>query len=373
MNEPLEFALIFFFHLLGLTAVIGTIFPYLKSQYWLIRGCDFPRLQFMGFQLIAFVGYFWLWEDLSQVSAGFALIVGITFLVQLWHMAPFFPLSPVQVKPVRSRHEDENISLMVANVYQDNTLYSKLLNLISKHQPDVVLTLETNSEWEQKLEHLSMEYHHSVKVPQENKYGMHLFSKLPVSDISVRYLLKEDIPSISCTIQTENGKKVRFFGLHPEPPSPSESEDAVMRNAEILLIGKEISHFHSKQPVIVAGDLNDVAWSRTTKLFRKISGLLDPRIGRGFFNTYHANIPLLRWPLDHVFHSDNFGLVTMKRLGHIGSDHFPIYIKLACKPDLKDVHVKEKLKNQESKEIKRHILRGLFRRRKQQKESGVIS
>ena len=76
------------------------------------------------------------------------------------------------------------------------------------------------------------------------------------------------------------------------------------------------------------GDLNDVAWSRTTRLFQRISGLLDPRVGRYFMNTFHADYPLLRWSLDHIFHSTDFGLVEMKRLSHIGSDHFPIYVVL---------------------------------------------
>ena len=45
-------------------------------------------------------------------------------------------------------------------------------------------------------------------------------------------------------------------------------------------------------------------------------------------NTFHADYPLLRWSLDHIFHSTDFALVDMKRLAHIGSDHFPIYVVL---------------------------------------------
>ena len=60
----------------------------------------------------------------------------------------------------------------------------------------------------------------------------------------------------------------------------------------------------------------------------QISGFLDPRKGRGFFNTFHANYFFMRWPLDHLFHSKGFSVKRIKRLAKYGSDHFALLTEL---------------------------------------------
>ena len=60
--------------------------------------------------------------------------------------------------------------------------------------------------------------------------------------------------------------------------------------------------------------------------------MLDLRRGRGMYSTFNADYRLLRWPLDHIFTSEHFTLGGMRRLKHIGSDHFPIIATLCYRP-----------------------------------------
>jgi hypothetical protein len=113
-------------------------------------------------------------------------------------------------------------------------------------------------------------------------------------------------------------------------------------------------------PAIVAGDLNDVAWSHTTRRFQRLSGLLDPRVGRGFYNTFHAQVPFWRWPLDHLFHDPRFRLVAMRRLPDIGSDHFPMLFCLALAPDERAGEEPEAARAEDRQEI--HEMAGQERR-----------
>jgi hypothetical protein len=41
----------------------------------------------------------------------------------------------------------------------------------------------------------------------------------------------------------------------------------------------------------------------------------------------------VRWPLDHLFHSNHFRLVELRRCGDIGSDHFPVLVELSYEPE----------------------------------------
>jgi len=112
---------------------------------------------------------------------------------------------------------------------------------------------------------------------------------------------------------------------------PQENPSSTDRDAEMMLVAKSAKG--NKLPVIVAGDFNDVAWSQSTTLFKDLSGLLDPRIGRGFYNTFSANSYLMRWPLDHFFASDEFRLITMQVGEDIDSDHFPAYFEVQLEPE----------------------------------------
>jgi endonuclease/exonuclease/phosphatase (EEP) superfamily protein YafD len=160
---------------------------------------------------------------------------------------------------------------------------------------------------------------------------MLLYSRLPLEEARVEYLVERDIPSILTRVQLRDGRRVWLQCVHPRPPAPGESDESLPRDAELLVAGARVRD-ELRGPAIVCGDLNDVAWSRTTRLFQKVSRLVDPRKGRGLYSTFHARWPLFRWPLDHVFFSDSFRLVELRRLPYVGSDHFPVYVALSWEP-----------------------------------------
>lgn len=66
-----------------------------------------------------------------------------------------------------------------------------------------------------------------------------------------------------------------------------------------------------------------------------MSGLQDPRIGRGMFNTFHVGYWFIRCPLDHLFHRHHFRVITLKRLKLAGSDHFALlsHLELTTQQD----------------------------------------
>ena len=212
---------------------------------------------------------------------------------------------------------------------------------------------------------IEKDYLYRVPVPLDNLYGMHLYSRLELKDIEVKFILSDEIPSIHTMVILPSGQPVQLYCLHPKPPSPTEAKDSTLRDAELLIVGDQIKDLD--ESCIVMGDLNDVAWSRTTRLFQRISGLLDPRVGRHFVNTFHADYPLLRWSLDHIFHSTDFALVKMQRLPHIGSDHFPVYVVLQTSRVFEQVQDELEQTDADEQEAQEAIQEGIEKAEKEEK------
>jgi endonuclease/exonuclease/phosphatase (EEP) superfamily protein YafD len=343
------------FGLLAWLCIAATAAPWIRSDYWWIRGFDFPRLQIFLLGLVtgAAMLFFWPHGGLFYQSTGGLLLCCLLF--QGVKIYPYTPLAWKQVHKTPTSSIDAQFALLIVNVLMENRQAQRLVELIRAVNPDVLLTVETNAWWDKQLSILEGTYSYTVKQLQENYYGMALYSRFRLVHPAVKFLVSEDIPSIHTQVALRSGELIWLHCLHPEPPSPTGADTATERDAELLIVGKEVQQ--KETPVIVAGDLNDVAWSYTTALFQKTSGLLDPRIGRGMYNSYNANNILLRWPLDHVFHSKHFLCNTLRRLPAFGSDHFPVHIVLSLVPQAANLQEEPQLAADEAEEVEAKITR----------------
>ena len=318
--------LYFIFQILAGLVVFVSVWGLLPLDHWWIRGVDFPRIQILVIGLVSLVGLLVLapqWESWDVVLL-LALIGAVG--LQLRMVLPYTRLWKKEVRQALPIPDAVQIKLMVSNVLTPNDNTQALVDLVQQKNPDILITLESDQKWQDALSVIEPDYPYNVKVALDNLYGMHLYSKLELIDPEVKYLLIDDIPSIHTQLRLPNDEVIWLYCLHPMPPSPTEADKSSTRDAELLMVGRHINE--NNQTAILAGDLNDVAWSKTTLMFQRISGLLDPRIGRFFINTFHVNYPFLRWALDHIFHSPCFTLVNIERLPSIGSDHFPVMTTL---------------------------------------------
>ncbi|EHU1490759.1 endonuclease/exonuclease/phosphatase family protein [Acinetobacter baumannii] len=356
-----------YIEVLAVVVIWLSFWSLIPRDEWWFRGADFPRLQILFIGLIALIGMlFWptewdVWRELLLA----VLIAAIAY--QLKMVLPYTLFWKKQVKKVKQHQLDpkKQISLIVSNVLTPNDKYHLLLEHVRTLKPDLLLTLESDTTWENALKEIEKDYPYRVPVPLDNLYGMHLYSRLPLKNTEVKFILSNEIPSIHTTVILRSGMPVQLYCLHPKPPSPTEAKDSTLRDAELLIVGDQIKDLD--ESCIVMGDLNDVAWSRTTRLFQRISGLLDPRVGRHFINTFHADYPLLRWSLDHIFHSTDFGLVKMQRLSHIGSDHFPVYVVLQTGRIFEEIHEELEQTQADEEEAQAAIQEGIAKAEKEEK------
>ena len=316
---------------LSLFFIAATALPFIRSDEWWIRMFDFPRMQIALGGVVTVALYLPVGNTENVTTSVILALLVLCVLYQGYMMYPYTFLAAKQVRSSERGTGDSGLSLLISNVLRDNRNAGRYLEIVKEADPDVLLAVETDAWWVEQLQGLDEKYRYVVKYPLDNCYGMLLYSRLKLIDPDIKFLVEGDIPSIHTGVELRSKERVALHCLHPRPPHPPTDQDATERDAELLIVGRAVKE--RDEPALVAGDLNDVAWSYTTKLFQKISGLLDPRIGRGMYNTFDATNPLCRWPLDHVFHSNHFKLTALKRLPYFGSDHFPMYIKLSYEPE----------------------------------------
>ncbi len=307
---------------------IITALPVLEVAWWWVRIWDYPRLQ-IAFLCVLSIALVFVYLKERRVKVAMLVLVGAALIYQIIYIIPYTPLYPLQAEAYKGENTGASFTILEANVKMDNREFDKFIRLVADKHPDIVVITEPDEAWEMQLKVLEKEYPFFIKKPLGNTYGMLLYSRLELKNRQINFLVEDNIPSFYTRVALSNKQEFDLYALHPKPPKPG--TPTYNRDTEILIVGKKIRK--ANRPAILVGDMNDVGWSNTTKLFQRYSRMVDPRIGRGSFNTYSVNLPFFRYPLDHFFYTKHFGFVRLEKLGSIGSDHYPIFIEVVLARD----------------------------------------
>lgn len=310
--------------------LLATLLPFLRSGSWMVRVWDFPRLQLAALCLIAALAlllctrrYGWrpdIW--------GLMIAVGLAAAWQVSHVAPYTTFWPKRLADA----DAADLKLLVANLDLRNPTPGDAAETIAGIEADAVLLIEIDREWARTLAPVRSRFAHHAEEIKPEGLGIALWSNVRLEHPEIRYIVSDQRPSIHAELVLSPTRRARLIGLHPVPPGLPTSggddrHDSRIRDAELIKVA-ELVGSNTRREWIIAGDFNDVAWSHTTRLFKELSGLADPRVGRGLFNTYHAARPPLRYPIDHVFVSPSFEIANLQRIRIPGADHFGILVEL---------------------------------------------
>ncbi|MBB4078790.1 endonuclease/exonuclease/phosphatase (EEP) superfamily protein YafD [Lewinella aquimaris] len=298
-------------------------------SYWYSKILDFPRVQYLIGSLVC-LGLFSLLNQRWKLPA-IALALGLlaSIGIQSAFILPYY----LGDRPVAEANAggEASVGIMIANVLISNRSSEPFLEMVRARDPDMLLVMEVNDWWMEQLAPLDRDYAHVIEFPTDNAYGMALYSKFPLDESQIKFFNHDDVPSIHAGVALPSGRKFRFHGMHPVAPVPSKEYPDNRGEKEVALGKVAAMVAQDSLPAIVAGDLNDVSWSNTARLFEQESKLNNVRLGRGLYNSFDATSPFLRWPLDHYFVHGDFSLLKLERLPKFGSDHFPMYAEFVLK------------------------------------------
>ncbi|MES3044196.1 endonuclease/exonuclease/phosphatase family protein [Sphingomonas faeni] len=301
--------------------IVVTGLSIVESNAWWIRIWDFPRAQILVALLLA--GAVALWRD-RQAGRWIALACAIAAAWQLYRIFPYTPFAEQEIAFADKTRVSQGrcFSVLSLNVLESNRDYARTARLIDRVRPDILLLMETDRRWAQALAKQLASYPHRLERPIGNTYGIIFATRLPMRDGRIETIAEKDTPSVHAELTARD--PFRVIALHPRPPLPGQDTEA--RDAEIAIAARRAAA--ARQPVLAIGDFNDVAWSHTSQLFKRVGGYLDARIGRGTFATFPAQMPLLGWPLDHMFVTPQFEVRSLEVLEDVGSDHLPVRSEL---------------------------------------------
>lgn len=256
---------------------------------------------------------------------------GLARIVSLAAVAAY-AIPFILLPPAPDDSAGERLRILTANLYVGNPDPRAFVALLTRSQPDIVVTEETRPLFANAIRGSGLypfETEGDLSLADDKK----VFSRYPIR----QYRQLGDVPgqpverhAMRLVVETPAGPVV-IYAIHPD--TPRSVEQWRERNAYFERLAAAIHGEVEGARVIVAGDWNMPAHS---PFFREFFGATGYRFARpGFwipftrFSTALARFGYFGSTIDHVAVSPDIRMTAWKRGNDIGSNHLPVIVDLA--------------------------------------------
>ncbi len=220
-----------------------------------------------------------------------------------------------------------DINLLQLNLFHRNSNKQAVINLIQKHNPDVITFQEVSPRNRKIINKLSKSYPYRMLCHSSGVRSIAILSRFPKASKRSQGCIKSK--GLGWMQIRVNNKLVSVASIHLRWPYPYN------QRSQIKFLDKHLRAI--PRPVLLAGDFNATPWSDA---LRKITKATNTNVVGGLRLTYHLD--LKRWrtfrklpldftiglPIDHVLTSPKLNVHTILKEQFVGSDHFPIVAKM---------------------------------------------
>ncbi len=307
----------------GLVVGAATLFGFLGRFHWFFDLFSHFRVQYL-LTLVVVAGVLLVVRRLKVASV--CLLLAAANLSMVLPLYFDRPASVADDRPIWRA--------MLINVNTETGDARLVRQVVEKHDPDILVLEEISSQWVRELKWLTNSLPYSHIESREDNFGIGLFSKLPITGVTCRYIGSANVPSLLATI-TIDQNQLQVLATHPLPPVGAALTQ--WRNDQLAQLP---AHVDPSVPFLLIGDLNVTPWNHNFRSLLRQSGLLDSGRGYGIQPTWPSSNPLLRIPLDHCLHSAAITIVDRRIGADVSSDHYPLIVdfSMPADPDLPPPH-----------------------------------
>lgn len=301
------------FDVVVVLALLGTWIGWLGRWFWFFDLFDHFRLQYT---LLCFIALLWLGLRRRWMPALFALA---SLLANAWPIARTTWVSA----PSQTVDATWGLKVVCFNALFNNTQLDDERRYLVDANADIIVLLEFSPALERALEPLQQTHPHGIRKSDDSPWGIGMYSRFPLKEITVRTFADEEPLSIEAIAEV-NGKLVRVIAAHPWPPSSSRS--LAKQRDQLRAIA---AHVQSNQdmPVLLVGDFNATPWSQGIGILRERGQLDFRQPGPAWWPTWSVGKPFML-PIDLALCSAPL-VISERSIGpDLGSDHRPQVLTL---------------------------------------------